>query len=198
MATTLLGITGFIASGKSYVAQCFRTYSIPVFDADATVHILMRENDGVMHRVARAFPETVRNGVIQRELLADIVFTNPLALNELESILHPAIKQEFVTFITHHKAQSTPLIVVDAPLLYEAGWHAFCAAVLWVSSPQSVRMKRVCNKRGWTKERFHYIESLRRTSVDFSEQSDYIIDGTAPEKRLRVIVRNLIDTYSHA
>ncbi|MBV8703508.1 MAG: dephospho-CoA kinase, partial [Acetobacteraceae bacterium] len=117
----VIGLTGGIGMGKSTAAAFFRRARIPVFDADAAVHRLQARGGRALRPIARAFPGTVRDGVLDRALLRNAVLGDRAALSRLEAILHPMVRAEERAFLARARRAGHRLAVLDIPLLFETG-----------------------------------------------------------------------------
>jgi dephospho-CoA kinase len=128
----LIGLTGNIATGKSTVAAMLAELGATVIDADKIVHQVMRRGNEVYDNIVAAFGPSVigADGEIGRDRLGRIVFSDPLQLRRLEEIVHPTVHIEVRARI---QQADTPVIVVEAIKLIEAGWHHTCQA-LWVTT----------------------------------------------------------------
>lgn len=143
----IIGLTGGIGMGKSTAATSFRRRFIPVFDADATVHRLQARNGMALPAIARSFPGTVRDGVLDRTALRNIVLADPARLKQLEAILHPLVRRAQRNFLRRAMADARPLAVLDIPLLFESGGARLCDHIVVVSAPRDVQIARV-RRRG--------------------------------------------------
>jgi len=112
-----VGLTGSIATGKSYIADLFRKHHVPVLDSDAYVQKLYSEDKSFLEFVKQHFPEAIVSGHIDRALLGRMVFSDKDRLDLLESFIHPKIAQERAQFVALHRDKK--FIVFDIPLLYE-------------------------------------------------------------------------------
>ena len=130
--TFVLGLTGSIGMGKSATAAMFRALGVPVHDADAVVHALYRGAAAPL--IAKAFPGTVADGVVDRSALGQEVLGQPERLKELEAIVHPLVRAERDAFLTAAVAARAPVAVIDIPLLFETGGERDCDAVLVVTA----------------------------------------------------------------
>ncbi len=117
--TFVLGLTGSIGMGKSATAAMFRAQGVPVHDSDATVHALYA--GAAVAPVEAAFPGVARNGIIDRAELSRRVLGDDAAIKRLEAIVHPLVKEAARAFLRQALATSTPLVVLDIPLLFETG-----------------------------------------------------------------------------
>jgi len=145
----LVGLTGGIASGKSAVSARLRDLGIAVVDTDAVTHELLADGEGpVAARVAAAFPEALTpEGVIDRGALGRLVFGDAGRLARLEGILHPAIGA-VVGRRVRELARSTSLVVLEVPLLFEAGWDRLVDLVVVVDAQPSQQVERFCRRTG--------------------------------------------------
>jgi dephospho-CoA kinase len=145
-----VGIVGGVGSGKSTVAEEFERLGCCRIDADKLGHSLLA--DGEVKREIRAqfgpsvFDET---GIVSRKAVAEIVFQDAKQLDALERILHPRIREEIIRAIAAAQVTKSPAVVVDAAVLFEAGWDDLCTHVVFVDAPEADRLRRVREKRGW-------------------------------------------------
>src|SRR5437667_3930125 len=106
----ILGLTGSVGMGKSTATRMLRRCGIPVHDADAAVHRLLGRGGGAVARVAAAFPEVVKDGVVDRTRLGARVFADPGALRRLESILHPLVRQSERRFLARARRERRTVV----------------------------------------------------------------------------------------
>ena len=144
MRKRLIGLTGNIACGKSSVAAMLGDLGAEVIDADKLVHRLMEPGTESWRTIRHRFGEDVLrpDGTINRPRLGDIVFRDPEALRDLESILHPPVRKLAEARIA---ASRRPAVILEAIKLIEAGWDQRVNS-LWVvacSRDQQIeRLKR--------------------------------------------------------
>jgi dephospho-CoA kinase len=171
----VLGLTGSIAMGKSTAANAFRRLGVPVHDADAAVHRLMEKKGAAVAALARAFPDALKDGAIDRAVLRQHVLEDPKALKRLESILHPLVRRSERAFLADARRRRTKLVVLDIPLLYETGSEKRCDAVAVVSAPRSVQLARLKRRRGFTKDWLKRIEARQLPDAEKRRRADFII-----------------------
>ena len=127
----VLGLTGGIACGKSYVARLLRQRGIPVLDADAISRSLTAPGGEALPAVRAAFGDQVFDGdTLNRRALGEVVFADPAARKRLEGILHPLIISRMQR---ETEASGAPLVAWDVPLLYETGMDAQRGKMTWPS-----------------------------------------------------------------
>ncbi len=173
--TRVLGLTGSIGMGKSTAARMLRRLGVPVHDADAAVHRLMARGGRAVPEIARAFPEVVVDGVVDRQRLGARVFRDPAALRRLEAILHPKVRQEAHDFVKRQRRRGAPVVVLDIPLLFETGGERLCDAVIVVSAPRFVQDARVLRRPGMTRERLAEIRARQLADAIKRRRADHVV-----------------------
>jgi len=190
----VIGITGQPGTGKSTITKLLRRIKMPVQSADQVVHDLLCRPQ-IIAQVEAHFPEAVVDLRIDRQRLAEIVFTDLQRLNLLENILHPLVIQQHKAYIRSHQADS--LIALEIPLLYEAGSEKLCDYVIYTSCTPSLAQQRI-KMRGWSKER--YDGMLKRLLPDNAKKcrADYILDTNQSKLRawhqLKDVLKEICNT----
>ncbi|MGE0501186.1 MAG: dephospho-CoA kinase [Rhizobiaceae bacterium] len=187
----VLGLTGSIGMGKSTTAAMFQEAGIPVHDSDEAVHRLYRGK--AVPLVEKEFPATTRNGVVDRERLARIVFGDPAAIRRLEAIIHPLVRADADAFLARHRAAGAPLVVLDVPLLFETGGRDRVDRVVVVTAPAEVQRQRVMARSGMTDEKFQAILERQVSDNDKRRMADYVIDTGEGMEAARDAVAGIID-----
>ncbi|MFL9484136.1 dephospho-CoA kinase [Chitinophagaceae bacterium LWZ2-11] len=145
-----IGITGGIGSGKSTISRIFKTFGIPVFDADSVAKNIMQEDEVLKQQVKETFgDESYKEGKLDRKYLANIVFNDAHQLELLNSIVHPATIRAATNWM---KLQKTDYVIKEAALLFEAGSAGDLDYVIGVYAPQYVRIKRVMSRDNISRE----------------------------------------------
>lgn len=186
----VLGLTGSIGMGKSTVAAMFVDEGVPVFDADATVHQLQGRGGALVAAIEAAFPDTTGDQGVNRTALGEAVLGNPDALARLEAIVHPAIADERESFLALH--YDRPLVVLDIPLLFEAGGWKNVDKIAVVSAPPQVQRERVLARRGMTPERLDAILARQLPDAEKRARADFVIPTGGSLDETRAAVRALI------
>ena len=191
--TFVLGLTGSIGMGKSATAAMFRALGVPVHDADAVVHALYRGTAAPL--IAKAFPGTVADGVVDRSALGREVLGQPERLKELEAIVHPLVRAERDAFLTAAVAARAPVAVIDIPLLFETGGERDCDAVLVVTASREVQRARVLARAGMTAEKFAAIAAKQMPDAEKRQKAHFLVDTgrgfAAAERQVGDILRAL-------
>jgi len=191
----VLGLTGSLGMGKSTAAAMLRRLGLPVHDADAAVHRLLGPEGAAVAAVARAFPEALANGRIDRTALGRKVFGNPPALRQLESILHPLVRAEETHFLAAARRRRVPIVVLDIPLLFETNGEKRCDGVIVVSAPPWLQEQRVMRRPGMTEARFRAIRAQQMPDAEKRRRATWVVptglSHGATLRRLKAIVREL-------
>jgi dephospho-CoA kinase len=139
-----VGLTGGIGSGKSTVCKLFQCLEIPVFNADEAGRRLLAEDDAVIGKVKNIFGNKVMvNGKPDRKKIAEIVFSNPGKLEELNAVIHPAVRKNF----NEWAAEQQSLYVIDeAAILFETGIYKQLDFTILVVAPGELRIRRVMQR----------------------------------------------------
>lgn len=175
----LLGLTGGIGMGKSTASDMFRALGHPVWDADAAVHRLYAAGGAAVAPVAKAFPDALVDGAIDRSVLRDILAQDSTALTRLETIVHPLVGEDRANFIARHS--DAPLIVLDIPLLFETRAQNAMDGVAVVSAPPEIQRQRVMARPGMTDQTFGLILSRQMPDSDKRARADWIIPSLTLE-----------------
>ena len=171
----ILGLTGSIGMGKSTAARQLRRLGVPVHDADATVHRLMRRGGAAVPAVARAFAGVVRDGAVDRAELGRLVFADPAALRRLEAILHPMVRAAEARFVAACRRRRRRLAVLDVPLLFETGGERRCDAVAVVTAPAFLQAQRVLARPGMNAARLAGIRGQQVADRVKRRRADFVV-----------------------
>ncbi len=194
----VLGLTGSIGMGKSTASAVFRSFGVPVFDADAAVHSLLAPTGAAVAPVIAAFPECrMADGAIDRRRLGRHVFAEAAALARLEAIVHPLVRAAERRFLARCASEKRPLVVLDIPLLYETGAERQVDAVAVVSAPALVQAQRVLRRPGSTPERLAAIRRRQLPDVEKRRRADFVIPSGLNKRRGIAAVAHIIDHTRH-
>ena len=195
----VIGLTGGIGMGKSTAAAAFRRAGLPVFDADACVHLLQAPGGAALPAIARAFPGTVatRAGRLEldRDALRAAVLADPDALRRLEAILHPQVRRAERAFLARARRAGARAAVLDIPLLFEAGGVGRVDQVVVVSAPADVQRHRVRRRRGMNPEQVAAVLARQMPDAEKRRRADVVVrTGLSRHHALRA-VRRLIRAH---
>lgn len=189
----IVGLTGSIGMGKSTAAKMFEQAGVPVYDADETVHRLYAGRASPL--IEQAFPGTVVDGIVDRKKLAQAVLNDSQAMKKLEAIVHPLVHEEESLFLEQAKFDREPMVVLDIPLLFEAGGKDRVDRIVVVSAPADVQRQRVLAREGMTVEKFKSILSRQMSDHEKRAKADFIIDSNvsfeAMQEQIDLIIAQL-------
>lgn len=148
----ILGLTGGIGMGKSTLSAYLKTLDFCVLDADQIARkVVMKGTPGLRQLVQTFGPAILTaEGELDRATLGKIVFNEPKMLARLNTVMIPLIRKEYLAQIA--QASTAKVIVLDAPLLFEQGYDELCDAVITVSLPQALQLKRIMERDHLSKE----------------------------------------------
>jgi dephospho-CoA kinase len=148
--TLRIGLTGGIGSGKSTVAKVFEVLGIPVYYADEAARHIMNADPLLREQIIQHFgPGAYDNGVLNRKYLAGIVFNDPVKLELLNSLVHPATIRDGELWM---QQQTTPYAVKEAALIFESGSQSQLDYVIGVSAPDALRIHRTMQRDHITRD----------------------------------------------
>lgn len=184
-----IGITGGIGVGKTYVSKLFSKMGVPVFNADIEAKKCLVEDKKLMDDVMLAFGNNVySNGVLQKDILASIVFNNEEALSKLNSLVHPVVKQKFENWC---KEQNSKIVMKEAAILFESNSNVGLDAVICISADESVRISRVMERDKCSASEVKKRMNKQMGQLEKEKLSDYVIVNNGSELLLPQLVNIL-------
>lgn len=150
----LICISGGIGSGKSVVSRILRCMGHEVFDCDCEAKKIMDTDTGIHRRLCEEIHSgAVQDGIVRRDIISSVVFSDSCKLERLNGIVHSAVKAELLTRIERHKAICPGMpMFVETAILYQSGLNELVDAEWEVSAPESVRVERVMARNGLSRE----------------------------------------------
>lgn len=197
MKPKIIGLTGGIGSGKTTIAKYFESLGVPVYIADDEAKKLMHTT-AVASQIKSAFGAKVfTDDIPDRKKLAAVVFNDPEKLKVLNGIIHPAVSRHFEEWVKRY--ENNKFVIKEAAILFESGSYKDCDAVVLVTAPKDVRVKRVMQRDSATKE--SVLERMANQWDDDKkkEMSTYIIENIEidlAKKQAFEIFINLNEAFS--
>jgi dephospho-CoA kinase len=189
----VVGLTGSIGMGKSTVAAMFAEEGAPAFNSDTAVHGLYAPGGAAVAPVEAAFPGVAKGGAIDRVALSTRVVGNPGAIERLEAIVHPLVRQAQLQFLQDRRDAGAAIVVLDIPLLFESGGAAFVDKTVVVSAPDDIQRARVLARPGMTVEKFEAILARQMPDAEKRARADFVIDTSGSFDDTRAQVRAVLD-----
>ncbi len=175
----IIGLTGGIGSGKTTVANHFIAAGIPVYIADDAARKIMQSPE-ILREIEKTFGGSVfEKGVLNRQKLAEIVFSNLDKLKKLNAIIHPAVKKNFGNWILNHK--NSPFVIYEAAILFESGSYKDCDMIITVTAPLETRIERVIQRDKTTRQDVFKRINMQWTDEQRQAKSDFVIENINPE-----------------
>ena len=170
----IIGITGGVGAGKSTVLDHLeKQYNACVLQADKIGHLVMEPGGICYGQVIALFGKQT----IDRKMVSDVVFAHEEMRQKLDDIIHPAVKSYILDKIEEQKKAGCTLMIVEAALLLEDHYDAFCDKVWYIHTDQEIRIERLMSSRGYTREKAENIIARQATEGFFREHADYIIQN---------------------
>jgi dephospho-CoA kinase len=187
--TKIIGLTGGIGSGKTTIANEFLSLGVPVYIADDEARKLMQSPE-VINAIRAVFGSAVfEKDILNREKLAEIVFSNPEKLEQLNGIVHPAVKKHFDEWVVNHK--DAPFVIYEAAILFESGGYKNCDLIISVTAPLETRIQRVIDRDNTTRDQVLKRINMQWNDEERNSKSDFIIKNTNIEETKSEIVKIL-------
>lgn len=175
----ILGITGGIGSGKSYLAQKFAQRGIPVYNADVEAKSLNNTNQQIINAyIGRYGKQIYVNGQLDRKALADIIFTNKDELQWVNALVHPIVNAHFANWC---KQQQTDIVAVESAILFGGQLSQQCDAVVAVIASEQVRIERVMFRDGSTRQQVEARMANQLSNETMVKMADYVITNNGED-----------------
>jgi dephospho-CoA kinase len=190
----IIGLTGGIASGKSTVLRILEAEGVPVICLDELARAVVRRGAPALDDIRKTFGEEFigRDGELDRDLMARVIFRDPEKRRVLESIIHPRILQEVASIVRSLAENGHRMVVEDVPLLYEIGFEQWCDVVVVVYVPQDVQETRLIDRDRMARDHARARIQAQMPIEDKKKRADYVIDNSGdPESTRRQVLEIL-------
>ncbi len=187
----ILGLTGSIGMGKSTTAKLFAEAGVPVYDADATVHMIYQGE--AAPAIEAAFPGTTADGKVDRTKLSAQVVHDAAAMKRLEQIVHPMLRAYHQKFLEDAERSGAPVAVVDVPLLFETGGEKRVDAVVVVTTSPEVQRQRILSRDNMTGEKLDAILARQLPDAEKRKRADFIVDTSHGLDPVRARIRDILN-----
>jgi dephospho-CoA kinase len=185
-----VGLTGGIASGKSLVADELAARGAIIIDADVLAREVVEPGTAALAAIVERFgPQVVLDGQLNRARLAEIVFADPLARQDLERIVHPAVRARAAEL--ERAAASAAVVVHVIPLLVETGQQQEFDFVVTVDVDQETQIQRLMARNGFSRAEAEARIAAQASREDRKIAADVVLDNTGSVTQLRDQVAEL-------
>lgn len=192
MSKVLVGITGGIGSGKSVVSKILKIIGYPVYDSDTEARRLNEQDPDVKQQLMAAFGEDIyADGKLNKPKLASLIFQSDENRLLVNSIVHPAVKRDFLQWA---ERQQTDIVFLEAAILYESGFNEFMNKVVAVTAPEDVRVQRAIKRDNATEQQVVNRIHSQMNQDELARMADYVVvnDNCLPLlPQVEALVNNL-------
>lgn len=190
----VIGLTGPTGAGKGRVAELFSIHGLPIIDADAIYHELLIPPSACLAELTDRFGKTVlwEDGTLNRRALGKLVFSDAVALEDLNGITHRHVMREVRRRLEQLRQNATPAAVLDAPQLFEAGANRDCNVIVSVIADKKLRMERIMRRDGLDAETAMQRIEAQKSDAFFRTHSDYVVENNDSADRLLPQIRTIL------
>lgn len=191
-----VGLTGNVAAGKSVVLDLLRRHGATVIAADALVREVQQPGTGVLRQIAERFGSDMllTDGALNRSRLRRRVMGDPVALSDLNAIVHPAVELLHRERIAQAERRGDPIVICDVPLLFEVGWEGEFDLIILVDAPEAIRRRRLVTLRQLTPEEADKMLASQDPAEGKRRRSDIVIENAGSVEALEARVRQVWET----
>ena len=186
----LIGLTGNIGSGKSTVAQLLSERGATIIDADVLARRAVEQGTSAYSAIVERWGTSIlaADGLIDRAALRRIVFSEPLELEQLITIVHPEVERMRIALVEQARQRGDRLVVCDIPLLFERNLTAGYDRIVLVDAPRPVRLERLVRERGLRETEAMAMIVAQMPAELKRARADFVIDnaGTLTQLDQRV------------
>jgi dephospho-CoA kinase len=199
----VIGLTGGIGSGKTFVAKLFKEFGAKIIDADkiahkiinhpSVSHSLLKWYDNPVHPPDADKEGPIKDGQINRRSIARLSFANTDNIKRLNRLTHPFIKKEiYRQFNRLRKLNEEQIIIIDAPLLLETNLDKLCDYILFINTPYKLRLERLADSRKWTYQEMRKREKYQMAIRKKQALSNFVINNNLSAQKTREQVKILL------
>ncbi len=196
----VIGLTGGIGTGKSEVARLLQSLGAAVISADEVGHEAYVPDSESWREVVNAFGKEILqpSGEIDRQKLGAIVFSDSQQLEKLNAIMHPRMARMVADRIQVLRDQGAPTVVVEAALLFEAGWDSLVDEVWTTDSSVELVVERLQDRNGMDEKEARRRIGSQMDRAERMDRSDLVVDNSGDVSTLEQTVTALWDNRVNA
>ena len=178
----IIGITGGVGAGKSAILAFFeREYNACILQADLIAHELQMPGKACYAEIIKVFGSSVltAEGLIDRKTLGNIVFQDKEKLQQLNQIVHPAVKKAIIEKIATIEQQGIySLVVLEAALLIEDHYDMICDELWYIDTKDNIRRERLKHTRGYSDDKIDRMFLSQLSREEFLKACQVVIDNS--------------------
>ena len=182
-----IGILGDIGSGKSYIAKCF---GFPVFNADAEVAKIYKNNKKVFQKLKKELPSYFDSFPVKKKQIIDAILSNRKNLKRIIKIVHHEVRIKMNDFLRKNKHKK--LVILDIPLLLENKINKKKDILIFVESNKSEILKRLKKRKNFNMKMLNNFKRMQLSIVLKKKKSQFIIKNNFKKNAVKVKVKEII------
>lgn len=180
----IVGITGCIGCGKTYLADIIESIGYKVYNPDIWTRELYKKRK-FLNIIKQNFPTVFQADIFNKRALRQLVFDDNKQLKKLEKIIHPYLKKRLKNII-HQKAKKDDILFLDVALLPEFGWDKYCDYIIVADAADDVQCARVMKRDGISAADFAKIVAVQMPKKEKENYADWIVNTEQPQNILKV------------
>ena len=191
MKPKLIGITGGIGAGKSTVSTICKHLGFKVYNSDQRAKEIVSEDAIIKKKLISFFGNNIyKNGVLNRKFLSDKIFNDKSSLQQINSIIHPAVKKDFNSWVINNSNEK--ILFKESALLFESGAYKELDKIILIVSDKNLRVSRVLNRdQKRSKKEIESIIDKQIDVVDAIKYADIVIDNNHKKMLLPSVIKEI-------
>lgn len=191
MKPKLIGITGGIGAGKSTVSTICKHLGFKVYNSDQRAKEIVSEDPIIKKKLISFFGNNIYiNGVLDRKFLSDKIFNDKSSLQQINSIIHPAVKKDFNSWVINNSNEK--ILFKESALLFESGAYKELDKIILIVSDKNLRVSRVLNRdQNRSKKEIESIIDKQIDEVDAIKYADIVIDNNHKKMLLPSVIKEI-------
>jgi dephospho-CoA kinase len=193
----IIGLTGSIASGKSTVSEMLQEKGFPIVDADKIARQVVEPGTSVIKEIGEHFGDEVLNedGSLNREILGERIFRNEAERNKLNSIIHPAIRNEMIRQKEQWISRGADTVIMDIPLLFESKLQSFVEKIIVVSVTPEIQKQRLIARNKLNEQEAAERINSQLPMVEKEAGADAVIDNNGTIEETKMQIESILDKW---
>ena len=190
----IIGLTGSIASGKSTVAKMIHAYGLPIVDADVVARQVVEPGRPTLKKIAEVFGQDVitAEGTMDRAKVGSIIFHDEAMRKQLNSIIHPAIREEMIRQRDEFISYGEKNVFMDIPLLFESKLEHFVEKIIVVSVSEEVQLSRLMARNGLTEDEAKARIATQMPVKEKESLADAVINNDDTLEQTAIQLQNIL------
>ena len=191
MKPKLIGITGGIGAGKSTVSTICKHLGFKIYNSDQRAKEIVSEDSIIKKKLISFFGNNIyKNGVLDRKFLSDKIFNDKSSLEQINSIIHPAVKKDFNSWVINNLNEK--ILFKESALLLESGAYKELDKIILIVSDKNLRVSRVLNRdQKRSKKEIESIIGKQIQEAEAIKYADIVIDNNHKKMLLPSVIREL-------